>query len=137
MTIPSETNSSGHSRTTRTLLPIVLSVFLLNVACTEYRLVQPDDGEPAVTNLAVGDTVEVVTADAQKVEFEITAIEKDALVGEDVRVAFSDVRLISVRQLAVSRASAMLVPIIITAAGIYAIQSIEYPPAWPAPAGGG
>ena len=117
------------------LLPIVLGLFVLNAACTQSRLIKPDNGEPAVTTLAVGDTVEVVTADANKVEFKITAIEEDALVGDDVRVAFGDVRIISVRYLAIGRASLILVPVIVTAAGISAVQGV--PPPWPAPAGGG
>ena len=134
MTIKQNAKSTCQPRGLRLLL-IVSCMSLLTNACTEYRLVQSDDGKRGVTTLAVGDTVEVVTVDATKLEFKISAIEEDALLGDNVRVPIEDVRTISVRQLNVGRSRMALVAIVLTAASIYALQSI--PPGWPPPAGGG
>ena len=67
---------------------------------------QGQSTEVAISELAVGDTVEIVTADTEKLRFKITAIEDDALIGDDVRVPKADIRIVSVESIDPGRTAA-------------------------------
>jgi hypothetical protein len=89
-------------------LPFILflSIAIL-VACSSYRTEPDKPTEIAVAELEVGDTVEVVTAEANKLRFKITAIENGMLVGEDVRVPVDEVRIVSVKRIDARKTAAV------------------------------
>jgi hypothetical protein len=70
---------------------ILIANFLL-ISCATLEDVQiPGPDQPAAAPPArVGDTVEVTTRDGEKKRFKGTAVESDALVGEDARVPYRD-----------------------------------------------
>ncbi len=72
----------------------ILSVFLS--ACTSFKTAKDQSTEDTISNLSIGDTVELVTVDGSKESFTITAIEEDALVGDETRVPIDVIRIVSV-----------------------------------------
>jgi hypothetical protein len=79
-------------------ITLLFSVVLV-LGCSSYRLEEGKPTEVAVSELEIGDTVEIVTADAEKLRFTIEVIDDDALIGNDVRVLKSDIRLVSVKRI--------------------------------------
>jgi hypothetical protein len=77
---------------------IVVNLLALTPGCTNFKTVNDQSTAIAISELALGDTVQVVTADARKFRFKIEAIEDDALVGKDVRVSIEDIRLVSIER---------------------------------------
>lgn len=79
-------------------------VIVANAACTSMKTVKVPDPEVAVQQISVGDTVQIVKADGDKLKFKVTAIDDEFLSGvvkspgrtKDVRVAIKDVRLVSI-----------------------------------------
>ena len=89
-------------------IPItILMVLATIVGCTSFKTTQGQSTEVAISELAVGDTVEIVTADAEKQRFTITAIEDDALIGKDVRVPKADIRIVSVETIDAGKTAAV------------------------------
>jgi len=88
-------------------IPItILMVLATIVGCTSFKTTQGQSTEVVIAELAVGDTVEIVTADAEKQRFTITAIEDDALIGKDVRVPKADFRIVSVETIDAGKTAA-------------------------------
>ena len=69
------------------------------LGCTSFRTAEGQSTEVTVSELAIGDTVEIITADARKLRFTIEAIEDDSLIGDDIRVPINDIRLVSVERI--------------------------------------
>ena len=76
---------------------IVVSSFLMT-SCASFQDVQipTADQSTAAPPVQVGQTVEATTRDGTKT-FKVTAVEKDALVGQDVRVAYQDMTSLRVQ----------------------------------------
>ena len=74
-------------------------MFSFLVGCTSFRSAEGQTTEVAISELAVGDTVQIINADAEKLRFTIEAIEDDALIGENIRVPIGDIRLVSVERI--------------------------------------
>ena len=74
----------------------VLSICLTTACATEQVLLDQHGSEPYEQNLAVGDRVEIVTAQLERHEFVVTGISDAGLSGDDNYVAFTDVRIIEV-----------------------------------------
>jgi hypothetical protein len=66
--------------------------------CTSYKSVEGQATEVTISELKVGDTVQVVTADAKKIQFTIEEVRDDELIGEGVHVRKEDIRLVSVKR---------------------------------------
>ena len=62
------------------------------IGCTDFRTLQQPDGTPNLYNLAIGDTVKLETTDDQKLQFEITDITSNSLVGKHVEIPFEKIR---------------------------------------------
>ena len=89
-------------------IPItILMVLATIVGCTSFKTTQGQSNEVAISELAVGAPVEIVTADAEKQRFTITAIEDDALIGKDVRVPKADIRIVSVETIDAGKTAAV------------------------------
>jgi hypothetical protein len=74
---------------------VVIASFLLTSCATLEDVAIPNPDQPSATPpVKVGDTVEVTTRDGAKNRFKVTAVEADALVGEDVRVAYADMQIL-------------------------------------------
>jgi hypothetical protein len=74
-----------------------LAVALMLAACTSPRTVPLEVGR-APEGVGPGDTVMVTTVRDQKLQFEVVRVDADALVGEDVRVAFEEIAALEVEQ---------------------------------------
>jgi hypothetical protein len=104
-------------------LVVIASFFV--TGCASFQDVQvPTANQPAAA-VKVGDTVEVTTRDGAKKQFQVTAVEADALVGQDARVAYEDMTGLRVKQepSADSKKTTWLVVGLIAAVGVIAAAS--------------
>jgi hypothetical protein len=77
----------------------LIAMFTIIVSgCTSFKTADSQSTEVAVSNLSVGDTVRIATADGNSVQFTIEAIDDDALIGDGLRVLKDDIRLVSVER---------------------------------------
>ena len=67
--------------------------------CTSFKTVDSEPTGVTVSNLAIGDEVQIVTTDGEKVRLTIEAIEDDTLIGDGVRVPIKDIRIVSIRRI--------------------------------------
>ena len=81
----------------RAVALLVIASFL-TTSCASFQDVQiPTADQSAAPAVQVGQTVEATTRDGTKNTFKVTAVEKDALVGEGVRVAYQDMTSLRVQ----------------------------------------
>ncbi len=78
------------------ILLIMLSVLLASCSWAPLHDIRPRD-DYITAGVQVGDTVEIETTEGEKVKFEVTDVTADALIGENERVAFSDIAKIGKR----------------------------------------
>ena len=78
---------------------LVITCFLLT-SCTSLQGVPlPGPDQPTATPaVKVGETVEVTTRAGETKRFKVTAVESDALVGDNVRVAYKDMTSLQVER---------------------------------------
>ncbi len=81
---------------------IVASLVAVNLAwtsaCTSMQTVPMPRAGPQVPAVAVGEEVSVTQVDGREVNFKVTAVEPDALVGADVRVRYEDIARLEARR---------------------------------------
>ena len=70
---------------------IIFSLVYMS-GCTDFRTLQKADGPVVPYGLAVGDTVQLETTDDQYLEFEITDITKNSIVGTHTEIPFDKIR---------------------------------------------
>ena len=76
---------------------VTIIVFLALVqGCTSFKTVDNQSTAVTVSNLVIGDKVQIVTADGEKVRLTIDSIEDDALIGDGVRVPIANIRIVSI-----------------------------------------
>jgi hypothetical protein len=104
----------------RVVALVVVTSFLIT-SCASFQDVQIPASEQAAA-VKVGDTVEATTRDGAKKQFKVTVVEADALVGEDVRVAYQDMTSLRVKQEASadSKKTAWIVVGLLAAVGVIA-----------------
>jgi hypothetical protein len=76
---------------------IALIIAVTLAACTSLRTVPVEVGQ-APEGIGPGDRVTVTTVRGEKLQFEVVRLDADALVGEDVRVAFEDIATLEVEE---------------------------------------
>ena len=82
----------------RRAIALIVSISFLITSCASFQDVQiPTADQSAAPAVQVGQTVEATTRDGTKKTFKVTAVEKDALVGQDVRVAYQDMTSLRVQ----------------------------------------
>jgi hypothetical protein len=103
---------------------LVIVSFLIS-GCASFQDVQVPTGDQPTSAVKIGDTVEATTRDGAKKQFKVTAVEADALAGEDVRVAYQDMTSLRVKQEASadSKKTTWLVVGLIAAVGVIAAAS--------------
>lgn len=81
-------------------LALVISTVFLATGCAQLRNVPLAPSAQGVTrpDVRAGERVVVTTRDGAKHEFQVTAVEADALRGERDRVAYADMRRLDVRK---------------------------------------
>jgi len=81
-------------------IALMIALNLILTACTSLQGVPlPGPDQPtAVPAVKVGETVEVTTRAGETKRFKVTAVESDALVGKDVRVAYKDMTSLQVER---------------------------------------
>ena len=83
----------------RAVALIVVLNFLLTACASLQGVPLPGPDQPtAVPAVKVGETVEVTTRAGETKRFKVTAVESDALVGKDVRVAYKDMTSLQVER---------------------------------------
>jgi len=82
-------------------------------SCTTLQNVPLPSGEtpPSLPAVKVGDYVVVTTKAMKKEKFAVTAIESDALVGDDVRIAYSDMSKLDIEHIHKGATTALVVAI--------------------------
>lgn len=93
-------------------------------ACSSFQTDATTSTATVISELKIGDTVEVVTVDARKLRFTIEAIEADALVGKEVRVPKSDIRIVSVKQFDAGKTAVAGVGSVAVIVGVLLIAAI-------------
>jgi hypothetical protein len=90
----------------RSIVALLLAVSILFTGCTTLRSVPvPAPGQPQTESVKIGDKVEVVTKNAGKLAFTVTAIESEAFVGKakevatPIRVNYQDIAGLQIRRL--------------------------------------
>lgn len=108
----------------RQAVALIVITSFLTTSCASFKDVQVPTSEQT-SAVKVGDTVEATTRDGAKKQFKVTAVEADALVGEDVRVAYQDMTSLRVKQeaSAESKKTTWLVVGLIAAVGVIAAAS--------------
>ena len=104
---------------------VVIASFLIS-GCASFQDVQiPTAEQPtAAPAVKVGETAEVTTRDGAKQRFKVTAVEADALVGQDVRVAYQDMTSLRVeRESASGNKTAWIVVGVLVVGGLIAAAS--------------
>jgi len=83
----------------RAIALLIIATFLLT-SCTSLQGVPlPGPDQPTATPaVKVGETVEVTTRGGETKRFKVTAVETDALVGDNVRVAYKDMTSLQVER---------------------------------------
>ena len=64
-----------------------------NAGCTTMRTVENPDPAMAVSQLAIGDTVEVITVDGRKLHFKVESIDDEQMTGKVVKPGRSNDRV--------------------------------------------
>ena len=72
---------------------LITSLLFLICGCVthEYVPLEKNTNVALPYDVSVGDTVKIITKQPNSFEFEITDISEDALIGEDVEIAFADI----------------------------------------------
>jgi hypothetical protein len=78
-------------------LCLLLGLLLLLGACKTMQPVAHDDLSRLQGQVERGDRVEVVTTDGRTLQFTVTEVTADALVGDDVRVAQPEIATLRVK----------------------------------------
>ena len=79
------------------VVAVMLALVLVGTsACTSLKAVPLSVGGASVPAVEVGDRVVVTKKSGEKQEFEVTAVESDALVG-DTRIAYEDIAMLKVK----------------------------------------
>jgi hypothetical protein len=78
---------------------VMLMALLCLSACARYHTAKSPSGIPALHELSVGDTVEIVTADVKEYHFKVVDITETSLVGNNVEVPFEQIRILEVRRI--------------------------------------
>ena len=88
----------------RAIALLVITCFLLTSCMSLHDVQLPASDQPTATPaVKVGEIVEVTTRDGEKKRFAVTAVEADALVGQDVRVAYKDMTSLKVERSAAEK----------------------------------
>jgi len=83
---------------TATRLSLFATVLVALVSgCAGFETITSQTPEQVVYQLSVGDDVRIVTRDGRETRFTIRSIEKDAVVGDNVRIPVADIASVSVK----------------------------------------
>lgn len=87
----------------------LLSAFCLFLqGCTTMQAVEVPQTGSGPAAVQVGDTVELTTRAGQEHRFQVTEVTDDALVGQDVRVAYADIAELKTARRDESQSSSVL-----------------------------
>jgi hypothetical protein len=108
----------------RQAVALIVITSFLTTSCASFKDVQVPASEQT-TAVKVGDTVEATTRDGARKRFKVITVEADALVGQDVRIAYQDMSSLRVKQEASadSKKTTWLVVGLIAAVGVIAAAS--------------
>jgi hypothetical protein len=106
----------------RRVVALTVIISFLMTSCASFHDVQiPTANQSVAPAVQVGQTVEATTRDGAKKRFKVTAVEADALVGQDVRVAYEDMTSLRIQSNSVgSNKATWIVVGVLAAAGIAA-----------------
>jgi hypothetical protein len=83
----------------RSMLAVCLIVMLGGCATMEYVPIDRSQPESVQSHLSVGDTVHVRLQNGDEWQFRVVALEPDAIVSRDARIAYKDIDLLEVKTL--------------------------------------
>jgi len=87
----------------RQVVALALVLLLLIQGCSTVRPVEmtPEVLQQQIEStklIEVGDSVEIVTADGQKYEFDVTKVDKEQIIGKDVAIPIKDIVALHTRE---------------------------------------
>jgi hypothetical protein len=97
----------------------------LLMSCTALEGVTiPGTATPrALVTAQVGDKVVVTTKAGEKKTFRVTAVEPDALVGKNVRIAYADMSTLSIKQVRAGKTALVVVAVVLAIAIVGTIHA--------------
>lgn len=111
----------------RSLIVCLVSSLALLVGCSEFRTIKLPENDHPYTAVAVGDTIQVITADAEKYQFEVVDMAEHAFHGTNIRIPYSEVRILSVERVNAARVAGLLTLFAVTAGSIHAVGNVPPP----------
>ena len=87
----------------RAIASICIVSYLLASCTTLQEARVPENATQARSAVSVGDNAVIHTKSGAKKAFRITAIEADAIVGKNVRIAYSEIESLSIKRLSTTR----------------------------------
>lgn len=99
------------------LLPTIVAILaaislIATSACTSMRAVPVPAGPMQPFAVEVGDRVRVTEKNGEQKEFDVTALEADALRGANVRVSYCDIELLEVRRIDKGKTAGLIAAIV-------------------------
>ncbi len=97
------------------VIALVCCASFFVTSCTTLNQVSIPGTETsaAVPAVQVGDSVVITTRTGEKKKFKVTAIESDALAGKGVRVLYTDMASLSVKESSVSMGATLAVALVV------------------------
>ena len=79
---------------------VALIVLLTLAGCVahKYRDLHYQTGGSPPYKITVGDTVNILTSDAREHEFKVIEVTDTGIIGEDIEIAYSDIRVARAKQ---------------------------------------
>jgi hypothetical protein len=81
------------------ILALIVLLTLAGCAAHEYRDLHYQAGITPPYKFSVGDTVNILTNDAREHEFEVIEVSDTGITGENIEIAYSDIRIARVKQI--------------------------------------
>jgi hypothetical protein len=78
-----------------------------------------------------GDRVHIITTDGRELDFEVTGVEPDAIIGAELRVERAEIAELEVKRLSAARTGALVGGVGLTAFAIIALVLASIPAAMP------
>jgi hypothetical protein len=110
----------------RFFVSVILSIALAS-GCTSWKTLEDPNPRNAIAALHVNDTVQIVTHDGGQYQFQVAAIQEDAVIGNgNERIPIDDIHIIDVKRFDAVETGALVLgpPLLIGALFVISLASL-------------